>query len=144
MLLMGFPRAKMGLVLLSISVNNPKEATLNVAFKWHSTHWAAGPSEGSPGALSLYQHLAHQELLPSATCFSLSLPHIRAFRCMLSERMKWSLQNNKDGKVSQLSPLGKQLNHKYSKDMFIPFDQRIFLGIHPTELSLKHQKATYV
>ena len=57
---------------------------------------------------------------------------------MPSKRMKWSLQNNKDGKVSQLSPLGKQFSHVYSKDMFIPFDQRIFLGIHPTELSLKY------
>lgn len=28
--------------------------------------------------------------------------------------------------------------------MFIPFDQRIFLEIHPTELSLKCQKATYI
>lgn len=63
---------------------------------------------------------------------------------MLSERMNWSLQNNKAGNVSQLSPLGKQLSHMYSKDMFIPFDQRIFLGIHPTELSLKCQKATFI
>lgn len=62
---------------------------------------------------------------------------------MLSERMNWSLQNNKDGNVSQLSSLGKQLGHMYSKDMFIPLDQTIFLEIHPTELSLKCQKALY-
>lgn len=91
MLLPGSPRPKMGLVLLSSSISDPKEAThteicklsndtgpLLPPAKWKSLLGRAG---GSPDTLCLYQHLAQQgsylygSFSPSVTFFSVGLPH---------------------------------------------------------------------
>lgn len=82
----------MGLILLSISINIPKEAT-HTEIKLSSdtgpllpAEWKSLGGGRTPGAPCLHQHLAQQgpyfygSFSPSVPFFSLSLPHDEGFK----------------------------------------------------------------
>lgn len=153
MLSMGSPRPKTGLVLLSVSINNPKEATHAEISRLSNDIGPLLPAElevppwSSPSTLRLARWGSYWfgSFSPSVAFFSLSVPRDEGLKNVCWARgwievykiMKMEIQN-------QLSPLGKQSGHMYSKDMFISFHQVIFLGIYPMELNLKQQEVIYM
>lgn len=152
MLSMGSPRPKME---LNISVNDPKEATnWNLeAFRWHSASSTKleVPLWNPLGILCLSQHWAqkgpylYRYFSPSCCFFLLGLPYDKGLKKrLLSKRMNWNLQNNEDGKHKSVEPFKKSILPYVFKRYAYAFDQVILLRIHPTELNLKYQKATYM